>query len=136
MSQLGGSRQHNRECGREASNPVIEEKPREGIHGKEHADRGERGHDLGSDSPGVGPATREHHNQRLGHRDQGRVQRVDIRAPDDVGPEVSLELLGDPDQLQAILSRQKGLGDDDRVEDHREKDHRNQSTAAGHRDPP
>ncbi len=64
------------------------------------------------------------------------IQRVRVRAADDVGPGLSLKFLGDPDQFQAILSRQKCLGDDDRVENHREKDDREECTAAGHRDPP
>ncbi len=47
-----------------------------------------------------------------------------------------MKLLRDPDELQAILRRQDGLRDGDRVEDHREQDDREQTMAAGHRDPP
>ena len=58
-----------------------------------------------------------HRDHGLGHRDQGRVKRVGIGAADDVGPGLRVKLLRDPDELEAILRRQDGLRDGDRVMD-------------------
>ena len=49
----------------------------------------------------------EQSDQRLGRRDQGRVEGVGIGPADDVGPRLRLELPRDPDELEAILRRQK-----------------------------
>ena len=58
------------------------------------------------------------------------------RTADDVRPRLRVKGLGDPDELEAILRRQDSLRDGDHVQGHREKDDREQTMAAGHRDPP
>ncbi len=92
MTQLGGARQQDGQRGRHASDPAIEERPREGIDRQNQPDRGENGDDLRGQSPGVGPVCRRNTaTSGLGRRDQGGIEGVRIGPADDVGPGLRCE---------------------------------------------
>ena len=136
MAKLGGARQQDRQRGRQAGDPMVEERSREAIDREDQPDRRDDGDDLRRQSPGIVPCVRRTAQPRARPPRSRPDRGGGIRAADDVGPGLRVKLARDPDELEAVLRRQDRLGDGDRVEDTRKEDDREQIMAAGHRDPP
>jgi hypothetical protein len=83
----------------------------------------------------MAPPVQEGH-QRFDGRNQGRIQGVLIRPSNRVGPGFALELPGHPNELEAILRRERGSGNPGYMQRDRQQDDRDQPSAFGHRDPP
>src|SRR5262249_44864839 len=124
-----GERQQDEQEGRQQRRPLVEQRPSEGEEGDHEQARRQRRDDLGGDPPGVRTFGGETRNQRLGQRNQSRVERVLVRASDDRVPRLGAERPGEAKELQAVLRRHERAGDARGVKDRGQRNDPGQPTA-------
>ena len=85
-----------------------------------------------SDAPGRRRLAEHPGDGRLGQRDASGVKRVLVGAADDVAPRPMMEFARDPDELQAVLRRDKRPADPEDLQAQHQARDRDEG-AAGHR---